>query len=74
MSKTLSINVNGTLTEGHPIGVQKIILGDLRQQEYIDNEGNKQTIQRSSGTVLYDLAEKRNRPWFVLCLDTGSRS
>ena len=31
----LKMQVNGHLVEGHPIGVSKIVLGDLRERTYM---------------------------------------
>ena len=68
----LKIPYNGKLIEGHPIGIDKIILGDLREKEWVvDNEThiNKYT----DGTILYDHTEKKQRPWFILVYESGQR-
>ena len=68
----LKMPYNGELIEGHPIGIDKIILGDLREKEQVvDNETyiNKYT----DGTILYDRTEKKQRPWFILVYESGQR-
>lgn len=68
----LKMPYNGELIEGHPIGIDKIILGDLREKEWVvDNETyiNKYT----DGTILYDRTEKKQRPWFILVYESGQR-
>ena len=60
------------LIEGHPLGVRKIIQGDLRE---ITWEANGQTYSsnRTDGTVLYDSTDKRYRSWFLLAFESGDR-
>lgn len=60
------------LIEGHPIGVSKIIQGDLREKTWVVN-GQTYTSQNTDGTLLYDSKEKRYRPWFVLVYESGDR-
>ena len=64
--------VNGQLIEGHPIGIDKIILGDLRERTWI-SEGQTYTSKNNEGTILYDRAENQHRPWFVLVYESGRR-
>ena len=68
----LKMNKNDQLIEGHPIGIDKIILGDLRERTWIA-DGQVYTIKNNEGTILYDRTEKRNRPWFVLVYESGRR-
>ena len=75
MSKILNMpKGDGTreLIEGHPIGVQKIIKGDLRERKWVV-DGREYSSSNSDGELLYDLGEKRNRPWFVLVYESGNR-
>ena len=69
---TLKMPIDGRLIEGHPIGVEKVIIGDLRERTW---EANGQTyIQKyNDGTVLYDRTEVGPRPWFVLVYESGDR-
>ena len=68
----LKIPYNGKLIEGHPIGIDKIILGDLREKEWVvDNE--TYTNKYTDGTILYDRTEKKQRPWFILVYESGQR-
>ena len=69
---TLKIQKDDHLIEGHPIGIDKIILGDLREKTWISN-GQVYTIKNTDGTILYDRTEKRHRPWFVLVYESGRR-
>lgn len=64
---------NGELIEGHPIGIDKIILGDLREKEWVV-DGEIHHIQNKEGTILYNRTEKeQSRPWFVLVYESGRR-
>lgn len=63
---------DGQLIEGHPIGIDKIILGDLREKTWISN-GEVYTIKNNNGQILYDRTEPRHRPWFVLVYESGRR-
>ena len=60
------------LIEGHPIGIRKIIQGDLRTISW-EADGQTYTNQHSDGTLLYDSQENRHRPWFVLVYESGRR-
>jgi len=60
------------LIEGHPIGVRKIIQGDLRERTW-SSGGELYTHKNSDGVLLYDSQEKRNRPWFILVYESGDR-
>ena len=60
------------LIEGHPLGVKKIIQGDLRERTW-DVNGVTHTHQNTDGILLYDLSQKRERPWFVLAYESGKR-
>ena len=60
------------LIEGHPIGIRKIIQGDLREKTWVA-EGQTYTAQNSEGTLLYDSQENRHRPWFILDYESGER-
>lgn len=60
------------LIEGHPIGVSKIIQGDLRERTW-ESEGQTYTSKQEDGMLLYDSTEKRHRPWFVLVYESGRR-
>lgn len=60
------------LIEGHPIGVSKIIQGDLREKTWEVN-GQTYTQKNTDGTLLYDSTEKYYRPWFVLVYESGKR-
>ena len=74
MGTTLMMPLNGTkrLIEGHPIGINKIIQGDLRTKTWVA-EGVTYTAQNSDGTLLYDSQENRHRPWFILDYESGER-
>lgn len=63
---------DGQLIEGHPIGIDKIILGDLREKTWISN-GEVYTIKNNNGQILYDRTEPRHRPWFILVYESGRR-
>ena len=69
---TLKMPIDGHLIEGHPIGVEKVILGDLRERTW---ESNGQTYinKNTDGTVLYDRTEPTHRPWFILIYESGKR-
>ena len=70
---TLKMHYNGELIEGHPIGVDKVIMGDLREREW-DVDGEIHHIQNNEGTILYDRSEKEQlRPWFILVYESGRR-
>lgn len=68
----LKMPYNGELIEGHPIGIDKIILGDLREKTWV-SDGETYTIKYTDGTLLYDRNEKRHRPWFLLTYESGDR-
>ena len=63
---------DGRLIEGHPIGIDKIILGDLREKTWV-SEGQVYTNKKTDGEILYNRTEKRNRPWFILVYESGRR-
>lgn len=60
------------LIEGHPLGVSKIIKGDLRTINY-EVDGVVHSVHKTDGTLLYDKLEKHNRSWFVLAFESGDR-
>ena len=64
--------IEGHLVEGHPIGISKIILGDLRERSQIVN-GEIYTHKNTDGTILYDRTESSHRPWFILVYESGRR-
>ena len=64
--------VDGNLTEGHPIGISKIIKGDLREKTWVVN-GETHVNKSTDGEVLYDRTEPRHRPWFILVYESGRR-
>lgn len=68
----LKMNRDGQLIEGHPIGIDKIILGDLRERTWISN-GEIYINKNTDGTILYDRTENRCRPWFILVYESGRR-
>lgn len=68
----LKMNRDGQLIEGHPIGIDKIILGDLRERTWISN-GEIYINKNTDGTILYDRTENRYRPWFILVYESGRR-
>lgn len=68
----LKMNRDGQLIEGHPIGIDKIILGDLRERTWISN-GEIYINKNTDGTILYDRTESRHRPWFILVYESGRR-
>lgn len=68
----LKIPYEGKLIEGHPIGISKILTGDLREQTWISN-GETHIIKNTNGEVLYDRTEPRHRPWFILVYESGRR-
>ena len=70
---TMPVDENSKkLIEGHPLGVRKIIQGDLREVTW-DVEGQTHTAQRTDGTLLFDSQECRYRPWFLLAFESGKR-
>jgi hypothetical protein len=69
---TLKMPHNGQLIEGHPIGIDKIIKGDLREQTWISN-GEIFVNKHTEGEVLYDRTDVPHRPWFVLVYESGRR-
>ena len=68
----LKMPVNGQLIEGHPIGLDKIILGDRRRKEWESN-GQTYVNQNSEGAILYDREDHIDRPWFILVYESGRR-
>lgn len=60
------------LIEGHPIGIDKIILGDLREKSWVVN-GENHINKNNDGSILYDRTEPRHRPWFILVYESGNR-
>ena len=64
--------VGKELIEGHPLGVSKIIQGDLREITF-EVEGATHTVQKTDGTLLYDRQKSVNRPWFVIAYESGRR-
>lgn len=60
------------LIEGHPIGIRKIIEGDLREKTWTA-DGQTYTNINSDGVLLYDSQDKHDRPWFVLVYESGKR-
>ena len=68
----LKMPIDGQLVEGHPIGIDKIILGDQRERT-IEINGEASSTTLGDGTILYDRAEPRHRPWFILVYESGRR-
>ena len=68
----LKIPYNGKLIEGYPIGIDKIILGDLREKKMVIN-GENSINNHAEGTLLYDRTEKKHQPWFILVYESGRR-
>jgi len=68
----LKMPINGELVEGHPIGISKIIKGDLREKTWIVN-GETYINKNTDGTILYDRTEPMHRPWFILVYESGKR-
>ena len=68
----LKMQTNGHLTEGHPIGISKIVLGDLREKTYIVDD-QIHTNKHTDGTVLYNRTDPLHRPWFILVYESGRR-
>ena len=69
---TLKMPINGQLVEGHPVGIEKIILGDLRERTW-EADGQTYTQKYDDGEVLFDRTEPKHRPWFVLVYESGKR-
>ena len=69
---TLTMPVNGELMEGHPVGIDKIIIGDLRERTWT-SDGQTYVNKNEDGMVLYDRTESKHRPWFVLVYESGRR-
>ena len=64
---------DGRLIEGHPVGLDKIIIGDVRERSWV-SEGQTYNSQNTDGTVLFDRAEIiEHRPWFILVYESGKR-
>lgn len=75
MSKVLNVPLDvetKQLIEGHPIGVSKIIQGDLRER-VVNIEGAETVIKSTDGKLLYDRHDPLPRPWFVLVYESGDR-
>ena len=75
MTKVLNIPVDvetKQLIEGHPIGVSKIIQGDLRER-VVNIDGVETTLKHTDGRLLYDRHDPKPRPWFVLDYESGDR-
>ena len=68
----LKMPLNGKLIEGHPVGMEKIIVGDVREKTWIV-DGETHTYKNTDGAVIYDRAELIPRPWFVLVYESGRR-
>ena len=68
----LKMQKDDKLIEGHPISVDKIILGDLREKTWVSN-GQTYINKNTDGTILYDRTESRDRPWFILVYESGRR-
>ena len=69
---TIRMFLNDELIEGHPIGLDKVILGDLREKTW-ESDGETFVNKNTDGTVLYDRTEPRHRPWFILVYESGKR-
>ena len=63
---------DGELIEGHPIGISKIITGDLRERTWV-SEGETHVNKNTDGEVLYDRTKVPHRPWFILVYESGKR-
>ena len=62
------------LIEGHPIGIRKIIQGDLRTKTIsVNGEDLQIPVGAHDGILLYDSAELKHRSWFVLVYESGNR-
>ena len=72
MAGILKMPVNGELMEGHPIGLDKIILGDRRKRTWESN-GQTYVNENTEGTILYDCTDHIERPWFILVYESGRR-
>lgn len=68
----LKMPLDGQLIEGHPIGIDKIIAGDLRERTW-EADGQTYNYKNNDGTILYDRTEPRHRPWFILVYESGDR-
>lgn len=68
----MKMPIDGQLIEGHPVGVEKVIVGDLRERIW-ESEGQTHTYKYDDGTVLYDRNELYHRPWFILVYESGRR-
>lgn len=60
------------LIEGHPLGIRKIIQGDLREISW-EVDGQTYTQSHTDGELLYDSTDKRYRSWFLLAFESGAR-
>lgn len=69
---TLKMFHDGKLIEGHPIGIDKIIKGDLQKKEWLSEDGIH-TIENNNGEILYDRTKTPKRPWFILVYESGRR-
>ena len=69
---TIKMLLNDELIEGHPIGLDKVILGDLREKTW-ESDGETFVNKNTDGMVLYDRTEPRHRPWFILVYESGKR-
>lgn len=69
---TIKMLLNDELIEGHPVGLDKIILGDLREKTWESN-GETFVSKNTDGTVLYDRTKPKHRPWFILVYESGRR-
>lgn len=69
---TIKMLHDGKLIEGHPIGISKIIKGNLQKKTWA-SDGETHTIENTDGEVLYDRTEVKHRPWFILVYESGKR-
>ena len=64
--------VGKEIIEGHPLGVSKIIKGDLRERSWVV-EGVTYTHQNTDGILMYDRQKPVDRQWFVIAYESGRR-
>lgn len=60
------------LIEGHPLGIRKIIQGDLREKTWVA-DGQTYTVKQEEGILLYDSQHVRPGTWFLLEYNSGQR-
>ena len=55
----------------HPIGLQEVIVGDLREREH---PVTHEIVQlKGTGQSVYRLNDRLENPWFIVAYESGDR-